>query len=258
MPFASINSIRLYYESHGDGAPVVFLHGRGGNHLSWWQQVPFFRDRYRCIVIDHREFGLSLDAPDGPGRAAHVDDLEQLLDHLRIEKVFLVGQSMGGSTALGAAVRFPDRVMGLVLADTSGSIRAADILADFRDRVKALPQDAAVRAISEAFRKRDPERAFLYAEIGRLCAPVRETLEEYLLNEDGPSPDDLARFDVPTLVLVGSDDMVISLAIARMVHGYIKGSRLAVVDGAGHSVYFEKPAEFNRLVADFLGGLSPG
>jgi 3-oxoadipate enol-lactonase len=257
MPFAAINGINLYYESHGEGQPVVFLHGRGGNHMSWWQQVPFFRSRYRCIVIDHREFGLSRDAPDGPGRAAHVDDFEQLIDCLKIDKVFLVGQSMGGNTALGAAVRFPERVMGLVLADTSGGVRADDILADYRRRIKSLPQDAAMRAISEAFRNRDPERASVFEEIGRLSAPVRESLEEYLLSEDGPSPDDLAGFDVPTLIIVGSDDVVVTPDVARMVNRCIKGSRLAVVDGAGHSVYFEKPAEFNELVAGFLASLPP-
>ena len=256
MPFASINGIRLYFESHGDGEVIVFLHGRGGNHLSWWQQVPFFRNSYRCILIDHREFGLSIDTPDGPGRAAHVEDLKQLLDHLGIERAYLVGQSMGGSTALGMAVCYPERVLGLVLADTSGSIRGADILSDFRARVEDLPQDAAVRAISESFKKRDPERAFLYAEIGRLAPPVRETLEEYLLSEGGPEPRALAGFNVPTLIIVGSDDIVVTPNVARMVNGYIKGSRLATVEGAGHSVYFEKPDEFNRLVADFLDGLT--
>ena len=59
MPFAPLNDIDLFYESHGEGPAIVFLHGRGGNHLSWWQQVPHFQERFRCIAIDHREFGLS-------------------------------------------------------------------------------------------------------------------------------------------------------------------------------------------------------
>lgn len=255
MPFAPVNGIRLYYESHGDGETLVFLHGRGGNHMSWWQQVPFFQKKYRCVTIDHREFGMSLEGQDGPGRAAFAEDLRQLLDYLQIEKACLVGQSMGGGTALEAALRFPGRVLGIVLADTSGGIRADDILTEFRSRARSLPQDASVRALSEAFRKNEPEKAFLYAEIGRLGAPVRETFEEYLTSENGPSPHDLIGFDIPTLIIVGSDDVVVTPKVADMVRQYIKGARLQVVHGAGHSVYFEKPDEFNRLVADFLGGV---
>ena len=61
MALASVNGIELYYESTGEGPAVVFLHGAGGNHLSWWQQVPLFSERYRCITIDHRGFGQSTD-----------------------------------------------------------------------------------------------------------------------------------------------------------------------------------------------------
>ena len=61
MAFASINGIDLYYETHGKGPAVVFAHGAGGNHLSWWQQVPVFAEEYRCISVDHRGFGQSPD-----------------------------------------------------------------------------------------------------------------------------------------------------------------------------------------------------
>src|SRR6185369_8792766 len=122
MPFAAVNGIQLYYESHGTGPAVVFAHGRGGNHLSWWQQVPAFAAKYRCITIDHREFGQSKEVPGGPGRAAFVEDLRGLLDHLEIPEACLVGQSMGGATCLGFAVAYPQRTRALVLADTSGGI----------------------------------------------------------------------------------------------------------------------------------------
>ena len=67
MPYAAINGIELYYESHGKGVPVVFAHGAGGNHLSWWQQIPVFARRFRCITFDHRAFGLSRDG-NGEGQ----------------------------------------------------------------------------------------------------------------------------------------------------------------------------------------------
>ena len=67
MPFLPVNGIELYYEVHGEGPAIVFCHGAGGNHLSWWQQVPVFAQRFRCITYDSRAFGLSRDA-EGGGR----------------------------------------------------------------------------------------------------------------------------------------------------------------------------------------------
>ncbi|HKS92033.1 MAG TPA: alpha/beta hydrolase, partial [Tepidiformaceae bacterium] len=101
MPFIEANGANLYYESHGDGPAIVFAHGAGGNHLSWWQQVPYFRERYRCITFDHRGFGRSVDPGTTPAQRAFPEDLRGLLDGLGIERAFLVAQSMGGSTCLG-------------------------------------------------------------------------------------------------------------------------------------------------------------
>ena len=67
MPLAHINGIELYYEVHGEGPALVLAHGGGGNHLSWWQQVPALAKHYRCITFDHRGFGSSRDLDDGPG-----------------------------------------------------------------------------------------------------------------------------------------------------------------------------------------------
>ena len=125
MPKAQINGIELYYEVHGDGPAVVFAHGAGGNHLSWWQQVPVFARQYRCVIFDHRGFGQSPDVPNGPGGQAFVEDLKNLLDHLKIERAALVAQSMGGRTCLGFTLAYPERVRALVMADTTGGFSDA-------------------------------------------------------------------------------------------------------------------------------------
>ena len=120
MPSVEVTGIELFYEEQGAGPPLVFLHGAAGNHVSWWQQVPHFRDRYRCVSIDHRGFGRSTDVT-GEGGARFVDDLEALLAKLEIEEpAILVAQSMGGRTALGYAVRHPERTRAVVMADTWG------------------------------------------------------------------------------------------------------------------------------------------
>ncbi len=255
MPFAPVNGIDLFYESHGTGPAIVFLHGRGGNHLAWWQQVPHFANRFRVVTLDQRGFGLTKEVKNGPGRKAFADDLHQLLDYLKIDRACLVGQSMGGFAALSFAVREPDRVAGLVLSDTSGGIVSADILSEFRKNLPNLPTDPAVRALSPTFIKSHPEMAFLYASIGRLSPPIRESLEDLLLSEDGPSLVDLADwavYKVPALVIVGSEDVLVPPVIAHMVSAHLPGARLETVQGAGHSVYFENPKAYNALLDGFL------
>ena len=163
MSKAPVNGIELYYESSGKGPAVVFAHGSGGNHLSWWQQVPVFSLSYRCITFDHRGFGQSLNPPGAPGREAFVEDLRALLDHLEIEKAFLVAQSMGGLTCLGFALAFPQRTTGLVLADTTGGIGEQGVVKELRRR--QIPDDLMLRALSPGFQEREPAKAFLYREI---------------------------------------------------------------------------------------------
>jgi pimeloyl-ACP methyl ester carboxylesterase len=87
MAFLVSNGFRLYYEDTGGNAPtILWLHGAGGNHLSWWQQVPVFAEEYRCITVDQRGFGQSPDIPDGPGPA--------VLWHAALGKTFRTAQPM--------------------------------------------------------------------------------------------------------------------------------------------------------------------
>src|SRR4029453_16856355 len=107
---------RLYYETEGKGPALIFAHGLGGNHLSWWQQVPHFRDRYTCVTFAHRGFSPSSALADGPDPADYVGDPPALVDHLGATHVRIVSQSMGGWSALDYALAAPARVRALVLA----------------------------------------------------------------------------------------------------------------------------------------------
>ena len=133
MPLAKVNGFEMYYETMGEGPPLVFAHGVGGNHAIWWQQVKYFAQWYQVITFDHRGFALSVDVEGGPGRAAFVDDLEGLLDFLKLDKVSLIAQSMGGRTCLGFAVHSPERVNALVMAATTGFFEATGALAAQQD-----------------------------------------------------------------------------------------------------------------------------
>src|SRR5215470_16630623 len=119
---------RLYYEVTGSGPALVFAHGLGGNHLSWWQQVAQFAPHYTCVAFAHRGFAPSDPIPGGPDPADYAGDLAALIDHLGFSDVRLVGQSMGGWTMLEYTLAHPKKVKALVLSSTSGTIdrRGAD------------------------------------------------------------------------------------------------------------------------------------
>ena len=85
-----LDGFEMFYECHGTGPAVVFAHGAGGTHLSWWQQIPFFSEHFQCVTFDHRGFGRSRDVGDKPGQRAFVQDLLNLLDHLDIQKACLL------------------------------------------------------------------------------------------------------------------------------------------------------------------------
>ena len=110
MPIAKINGINLYHEVHGSGPALVFLHGSGGNHAIWWQQVRYFSRRYKVVTLDLRGFGRSDDIAGGPDCLDFPADVIGLLDHLKIDKAAVVGQSIGGTSCLRLAAKYPSRI----------------------------------------------------------------------------------------------------------------------------------------------------
>jgi 3-oxoadipate enol-lactonase len=247
MPKTQVNGIDLYYEVHGEGPTIVFAHGAGGNHLSWWQQVPVFARQYRCVTFDHRGFGQSPDIPNGPGSQAFVEDLKQLLDHLKIEQASLVAQSMGGRTCLGFTLEYPDRVQALVMADTTGGFadaRMAQLRAE--GEVVMTGPNPPPRTYAPHFPQEQPAPAFLYEQIRALNPPRREA------PAPGPTAEQVQALQIPTLLIVGEHDVIAPPAVMKMFQSYIPHARLAEMGGAGHSVYFEKPEAFNRTVLEFL------
>ena len=256
MPFAPVNGIQLYYESHGAGPAVVFAHGAGGNSLSWWQQVPFFARHFRCVTFDHRAFGRSRDG-DGEarlGRRGFHDDLRDLLDHLGIADARVVAQSMGGRTAVGFALRNPGRCKGIVFAGTTGGAVDEGVRelqeAHRRSEIGRLPLRK--RAVSPALKDRAADVDFLYRAIARMNPPRHRDFLAPVPGYRGSSAQRLAEAGVPILFLVGEHDAITPPAIIERCHEAVPGSTFAVIEGAGHSSYFERPAAFNATVLEFL------
>ncbi len=255
MPKAPINGIELYYESHGDeSAPaIIFAHARGGNHMSWWQQVAAFSADYRCITFDHRGWGASIAEHGSPLRENFIDDLTALLDHLKIDKTFLVAQSMGGFSCLGFALAHPERTLGLVLGDTTGGVATEGTLAALKNT--SPPPDGPARSLSASFVKENPALTFLYQQIGGLN-PARgeDGIISGFRREDGPKLEAFTGWQIPTLLIVGKEDAIFPPEVIAEVQKVIPGSRMEVVPGAAHSAHFEQADIFNKLVSELFAG----
>ena len=255
MPYVISGHSKLYYELHGEGPALVLSHGVGGNHASWFNQVPSFAQRYTTITFDHRAFGNSQDV-EGIGQAGYLDDLEQLLDELKLETVSLIGQSMGGATCAAFACRHPKRVRALVHADSLSGVRLAEphaaTLASTNARTRDLSQ--LERVLGPEIRGRNPEWAFLYVQLASFNSVSLKTVKG---RAPSWSPGELAETGVPVLFVVGEQDIICPPALITVLHHGVPGSQLQVIPGAGHSAYFEAPELFNQHVLRFLAEVKP-
>jgi len=264
MPFMQRGSFRMYYEDsgrkdEGDKPVVLFLHGAGGNHLGWWQQVPVFAARYRCITADQRGFGQSTDT-DGGGPAELARDALALLDHLGIGRAAIVSQSMGGWAAVGAALAQPKRLSAVVLANTVGNLTDPELSALRKSLQASRPPRPAVLAqgaLGATFQQREPVRSFLYAQVEGLNPPRGDDFGSRLYAVRKPVAD-YAALKIPTLFLTSDEDIMIWPEMSEAVHRKVPGSRFVRVAGAGHSTYFEQPEIFNHEVGAFLDSVRGG
>jgi len=259
MAILTIKNNDFYYEIHGTGEPVVFAHGLGGNHASWYKQVAVLSKAYQVITFDHRGFGNSTDK-DNLGRSGFVSDLLALLDHLKINKAGLVGQSMGGGTMITFAHQYPERVAGLVIADSlHGLVESSDVeslMNTAREATANLSQ--LERVLGKDYYQENNEAALLYQQLNSFNNTERSNLVGQYADEK-ISTAALASIKAPIMFLAGQDDILFPIEAIRLVQDQVTDSFIVEFDNCGHSAFFEKPTEFNDSLLSFLqmSGLEP-
>ena len=254
----------LYYEVSGSGPALLFAHGLGGNHLSWWQQVAHFAPHYTCVAFAHRGFAPSDAVPGGPDAADYAGDLAALIDHLKFADVRLVAQSMGGWTMLEYAIAHPAKVKALVLSSTSGTLdrRGCDPsgggkydtwLKDAEAKIAAGAAHGIHPAMGAPAAERSPALHLLYRSIDDMAGiPDKEKVRAGLRRAATRTLADLQDFRVPTLLIAGSEDVVFPPFLASAIAATLPCGEAQMILGAGHSPYFEQAATFNGLVEEFI------
>ena len=261
MPFVISHDRPIYYERHGSGPAVMFCHGAGSNAATWWQQLPVFTPGYTCITLDQRCFGRSTAPLEEFRFDLFVDDVLAILDAERIDRVALVGQSLGGMVGLRLALHHPDRLWAFVACDTSLAVDHPELIERMARRVtssQALTVEQ--RSLGKLFLQHHPDKAALYAQINHFnpsahsypAAAWGAAIASLMAPHVVLPFDSVRQIGCPTLLVVGSEDPLVPVAVMEEARQLIAGSALLVIDDAGHSAYFEKPAVFNARVLDFL------
>ena len=263
MTTTRIDDIQLTYTNVGDGPAVVLVHGYPFNRSLWTELGEELLERYRVVIPDLRGFGGS-DSSESPATMNRMaEDVAKLMDHLEIDQAVIGGLSMGGYVALAFCKQYPARVRALVLADTRAQAdteegkqtRAqqaekalAEGMAGIADAMlpKLLTPDTVskrpevVKRIRDMMLKTKPEGA----AAALMGMAQRDDLTEFI-----------SSIEVPTLIAVGREDAITPLADSETMHAKITGSRLVVIENAGHVSNLEQPEQFNNAVLGFLNSL---
>jgi 3-oxoadipate enol-lactonase len=258
-----INGIELHYHDEGNGLPVIFIHAFALNQTMWKEQVAKLKDGYRCISLDLRGFGHSQvrDEPSLMNQMA--DDVRELMKLLEIEKAVVIGLSMGGYIALAFYRKYAESVRALVLADTRATADTDEAKANrlrsaekaLREGSSAIADETTPKLLGDTSLSDRPEIVKLVHEIQASNSPAGIAAAQRGMAARLDSTDLLARIDVSTLVIVGSEDKLTPVAEAEVIHQGIAHSRLVVIERSGHLSNMETPAEFNRVLIEFLEAL---
>jgi pimeloyl-ACP methyl ester carboxylesterase len=260
---ARVRGIKVAYDDEGRGAAVVLLHGFPFNRSMWREQAQALSDACRVVAPDLRGMG---ETPLGDGTVTMgemAEDVAALLDALNVERAVLGGLSMGGYVAFEFFRRFPHRVRALVLADTrpqadtheAQRTREETAQRALRDGMEPVADSMLPKLLSASTRERKPDvvervRAMM---LGTSPEGAAAALRAMAVRRD--QTDMMPSIDVPTLIIVGSEDSITPPSDAEAMGAKVKGSRLVRLEGAGHVSNFERPEEFNRALGEFVSGL---
>jgi 3-oxoadipate enol-lactonase len=260
MPIARCNGIELYYEIEGTGVPLLLIQGLGGDGASWSLQREALAPRFQVITFDNRGVGRS-DKPEGPYTTALMaEDTLALLDHLNIDRAFVMGCSMGGMIAQEMAISRPERVLGLNLVATYSEVdpyctRWFEVqrhLAEHGSKEFRIRQSSLWLFHPHSFAALPDEITRIEQSLMENEQPLDAYLAQWHACVHHSTTARIGRLRMPVLICVGRDDSITHVGMSRRLHALIPHSRLVELEECGHGLLWEKPEEVNRHALDFF------
>jgi 3-oxoadipate enol-lactonase len=253
-----LEKLEAHVEDRGSGPPLVLVHGLGGSTAIWRKVADGLAERHRVVAYDLR--GLGLSGASEPARSLRMltGDLRRLLDHLALERVALLGHSLGGAVALAFTAEHPERV-GAVVGVAAPSVSPPEQREHLADRAATARRDGmepiaalhAERGLPQAFRDAHPDDVVVYRSIiagsdpegyAALCGVIA----------DLDLSRELESIRAPVLLLQGELDTIVPALAARETAAAIDGCRYLELEGCGHVVPFERPRELASETLAFL------
>jgi len=229
-------------------SPIVFIHGAGGSHQVWLEQLRALGRQRRAVAVDLPGHGRS--EGDGADRIeTYRDGITEFLKTSGLERTVMVGHSMGGAVAQRIALDQPELLAALVLVGTGARLRVQpQIFADLQDDV----QRAVERIAKWARAPGAPAEQLTQDAEAMLRTPISVIEGDFRACDAFDLMEEVKAITLPTLVICGTDDLMTPPKYAEYLHRQIGGSRLALIPAAGHMVMLEQPDETSRAIEVFL------
>ena len=261
MPSLDIDGRSLYYEVHGQGEPLLCVHGLSVDTLGWALQLPAFSERHQTVIFDNRDVGQSSYVEHEYEVADMAADALALADELDLTSFHLMGISMGGAIAQEIALAAPERVSTLTLAVTfpRGGAWAHKLAETWGARAQEMPHERHVDELlllnlSEEFYENAEGVAYVRGMM--LQNPHPQAPEAFARQLAASSHHDalerLPSLEMPVHVIGGERDILVPVWKSAELAEAIPGARLTVLERAPHGLSLERAEEFNRLVLDFV------
>jgi len=257
MPKIKTGDIETYYEIHGEGEPLIFIHGLGSSGQDWAYQVEFFSPHYRVITYDARGHGQTDKAPGPYSVPLFAEDLGHLMDALNILKAHIVGISMGGMTAFQFTVSHPARVKSQTIVNSWAEFAPENLrqwwavmqrlilfqMFSMRTIGKKIAEMIFIKPEQEELRQllisrwaENDKSSYMAATRGMMGWSVRAHLGE---------------ITTPSLIIAADEDYT-PVVTKEAYASRMPNARLVVIEDSRHATPVEKPEEFNRVLYEFL------
>ncbi len=260
MPYVNRRGVNIYYETYGQGEPLVFLHPFSTNGYIWYFQTFSFARTNQCVVIDERGHGRSDKPQHGYAITEMAADVEAVLDALKLHKAILVGNSIGGMIVMQLNLDSPGRVAGNVIV-SSGTNVAAGMPAEARAAFEQNPEAAFGALMEGALAAKTKRERPEILDLMKAQFAVEGNFPRYVFTAAGADPGGVFNWDItarlkeirqPTIVFAGEEDQGNPVAMNQLLADNIPGAQLQVVKEVGHFYQLEKPTEFNQELRQFL------
>jgi len=256
--FVKVAGARLWYwDTGGDGPPIVLLHPATGSGLVWGYQQPEFANAgYRVIGYSRKNYVHS-EVTEPDEIESEVEDLHRLVQSLKLEKFHAVGLAAGGGIVMQYSVVHPENLLSMTIACSLGNVEDEEYrIASAALRPPSfyrLPPE--VRELGPCYRAANPEGMRRWVELEKKSRPYKRLLS-VPRSPKQVTWANLKAAKIPTLLLAGDADLYTPPPMLKYFHDRMPGSEMGVIDGAGHSAYWEQPKAFNSKVMEFIGRYS--